>query len=286
MVKKSFTRVTLALDIIRRIENGPFGGYHELGIIKHQVDLFDEISIEDASKTQIECDNPLVPLDKHNICWRAVDLVREEFEIDKHVSIHIQKKIPVMGGLAGGSANGATTLMLLNELWNLGMNIDMLMKLGRRVGMDVPYYFTGRTAFDSETSDFPKAVPTDLKFVFILAVPDFGVATKDAYRGIDYSIIGRDSKKTEVMKKSFLENDRGAVLATVHNDFELSVFSAFPKLAQIKDELLQAGCVQAVMSGSGSTILGIAEDFRRAEEICRKLSFRTILTSTLSGVIS
>lgn len=281
MVQNSYTRITLALDIVKKLDKGEFAGYHELAIIKHQIDLYDVICIENASDINICCNNPMVPCDSRNICWKAVELIKKEFGINKSIKIDLQKNIPVMGGLAGGSANAATILMLLNEHWNLGLGAERLMELGRRLGMDVPYYFLGGTAFDSEASGVLKMIPTKLKFVFILAVPDFGVATKDAYQNIDYSVINSDRSKTDLMSVSLQSNDFCGVTKNMHNDFEKTVFKRFPRLEEMKQQLISAGCFQAIMSGSGSTIIGVTDNLEHARQIKQKLSFNTIISSSL-----
>jgi len=281
MVQKSYTRVTLALDIVKKLQDGPYAGYHELAIIKHQIDLYDTISVEEASYLSICCNNPLVPCDNNNICWKAVELIKNELKIDKSVKIDIEKNIPVMGGLAGGSANAATVLMLLNQFWQLNLSTDQLMQLGRKLGMDVPYYFLGGTAFDSEATGVLKKIQTALKFVFLLAIPDFGVSTGKAYQQLNYSLINNNRDKTGLMVNFLYDGDYHNVLKSMHNDFEHSVFLNYPELRNIKESLINAGCAQAIMSGSGSTIMGVADSISHAQEIQKKVPFKTIVVSTL-----
>jgi 4-diphosphocytidyl-2-C-methyl-D-erythritol kinase len=282
ITKNSHTRVTLALDIVRKIEEGSFAGYHELGAVKHAIDLCDTVTIEDSAFDVIECDDPAVPCDERNVCMKAVRLVRDEFAVGRHAAITLQKRIPVMGGLAGGSANAATTLDLLNELWELQLPLPRLIEIGRRVGMDVPFYFAGGTAFDSEAGMKLSPVPTTCTFTFVLAIPDFGVSTAEAYAGIDYGMINRDRRLTQTLRDALVTNDRKSVFTAMHNDFERPVFCRFPRLAVIKQELLEAGCRAAVMTGSGSTVIGIADDRAHAERIAAKISCRTIISETLN----
>ncbi|MCX7725269.1 MAG: 4-(cytidine 5'-diphospho)-2-C-methyl-D-erythritol kinase [Chitinispirillaceae bacterium] len=279
--KKSYTRITLALDIVDKIESGKYKGYHELSVIKHQIDLCDTIIIEPSSHLSMECNNPAVPCDERNLCLQAVTLLQEELKIDKQVKITLYKQIPVMGGLAGGSANAATTLLALNEMWKLHLSLKQLIELGRKLGMDVPYYFLGKTAFDSEAGGFLEPIPTDIKFTFVLALPDFGVSTADAYRRIDYKKINKKRHLTEEMKKNLLENNREGVLRCIHNDFEESVFLSYPALQKIKEEMIKAGCLAVSLSGSGSTIFGIASDLQHAVKIQKELSCKSIIALTL-----
>lgn len=281
MVERSYTRVTLALDIIRKIESGLFTGYHELGIIKHKIDLHDVITIEESPRMMLECDNPLVPCDQSNICWKAAVLLKEQFKIDSNVRIHLEKHIPVMGGLAGGSANAATTLSMLNSLWDLKLSNSQFMDLGRLLGMDVPFYFSTATAFDTEATGIVDPISHRTTFTFVLAIPGFGVSTKDAYGGIDYNEIGKSTTRTTQLISLLRQNNPHEIYPLMHNDFEYTVFKKHPHLADLKNQLINAGCKAAMMTGSGSTILGIADDCRHAAEIQSKINCKTIMTSSL-----
>ncbi|MFW5785560.1 MAG: 4-(cytidine 5'-diphospho)-2-C-methyl-D-erythritol kinase [Chitinispirillaceae bacterium] len=280
--RKSHTRITLALDIMRKLDSGPFRGYHELGIIKHQVLLHDVLHVKSSSELRIECETPFVPCDERNICWKAVELVKSRFGISENVSIHIEKQIPVMGGLAGGSANAATMLLILDELWDLNLSVEELSELGRSLGMDVPYFFYGKTAFDSESTGVLRPIPTELKLHFVLAIPEFGVSTKDAYGSLDYSLVGKRTCTTDQLREGLEQNHLEKVAQNMHNDFEYSVFGRFSRLREIRDSLLKAGCLSAVMSGSGSTLVGVAPSRAEAENVACSIDCRTIVTETLS----
>ncbi len=273
---KSFTRVTLALDIIKKITSGAFSGYHELAIIKHQIDLYDLISVKDSDSMSLSCNVEAVPCTSDNICWKAADLLKEMCNIDKNVHIDIDKNIPVMGGLAGGSANAAATIQLLNSYWELGLSTEIMMSVGRKLGMDVPFYFLGNTAFDSEATAVLYPIPAAAKFNFILAVPEFGVSTKAVYSSIDYFAIGKKTNDTEMLIEHLKNNDRN-IYQFLHNDFEHNVFREFPRLSELKNELLDAGCSAAILSGSGSTVLGLVENDLQIENIARRISCRTII---------
>jgi 4-diphosphocytidyl-2-C-methyl-D-erythritol kinase len=281
MVESSYTRITLALDIIRKINEGQFSGYHELGIVKHQIDLADVITIVESPRMELWCDHPLVPCDNTNICWKAADLLKQHFGIDKSLAISIEKHIPVMGGLAGGSANAATALSLLDKLWDLRLSTEQLMMFGRKLGMDVPFFFLGGTAFDSEATEQLEPVVSDFSFYFILAIPEFGVSTKEAYGGIDYSRIGNAVFETKLMIQKFGESKKNDVYSLMHNDFEFSVFSRYPRLRSLKSQLIDEGCLNAVMSGSGSTIIGVTDTYQAAEAIQKRIDCKTIITKTL-----
>lgn len=280
LTANAYTRLTLALDIAGRIPDGPYAGYHELGVIKHRIDLCDTVTVEDAAADAIECDDPLVPCDGANICLKAADILRRRCGIDRRVRITLLKRIPVMGGLAGGSADAATVFGLLNRLWGLNLAAPELIALSRGAGMDVPYYFMGGTAFDSEAGLRLEPVQSRCDFVFVLACPEFGVSTREAYGGIDYAAVGRAQEVTSRLRAALEQGDAPVAVQCMHNDFELSVFARFPRCAVIKKELLDAGCLAALLSGSGSTMIGIARNAPHAEEARRKVSCKTIIAAT------
>lgn len=268
---KSHTRITLGLDIIRKLTSGHWVGYHELGIVKHQIKLHDVISIEDSGATEIVCNHPDVPCDHRNICFRAVELVRSRFSIPETVCVTIEKRIPVMGGLAGGSANAATVLSMLNKYWELGLAASELMHLGRELGMDVPFYFCGSTAFDSESTGILTPVKTSLGFSFVIAVITPGVATAHAYRAIDYTMTGGKTALTASLIRALESGDRDSVVKSIHNDFEHSVFSSRPDIARVKDCFLRLGVRAAWMTGSGSTVVALVDNPVDAEPIARAM---------------
>ena len=283
---KSYARITLALDIIKKHTEGRFNGFHELGIIKHQIDLFDDIFISESSDLKIICDDPNVPVDGSNICWKVVALLKEEFNIDRNVCIEIKKNIPAQGGLAGGSSNAATTFNLLNKFWNLNLSFDELVKFGQKVGMDVPFFFVGGTAFDSESGGVLRKVETNAKFNFVLLLPDFGVSTAEAYKNIDYDQIAKNIKQTALMEKSLLNYKKedfnsNNFAQLMHNDFENSVFKYEPKLQNLKEEMINLGVEGVVMSGSGSTMIGLVENKEKTLKICEEVSCRAIAVESL-----
>jgi len=144
----------------------------------------------------------------------------------------------------------------------------------------VPFFFTGGTAFDTETASFPESIETSLEMSFVLAIPDFGISTREAYEGIDYSMTGKNQHRTDMMRNAFACDNLDTIVREMHNDFEISVFPRYPLLAEIKERLIRNGCRNAVMSGSGSTIIGITEDREHALDIQNKLGLTSIISST------
>jgi 4-diphosphocytidyl-2-C-methyl-D-erythritol kinase len=283
LTAKSYTRITLSLDIMEKIPDGPYQGFHVLGSVKHLISLHDIITVEESPEMRIVCDDPAVPADSTNSCWKACDLLKQKYGIHQNATISIRKKIPVKGGLAGGSANAATTLALLCDLWKINIDTGALITLSRGAGQDVPFYFAGPTAFDSEAGQDLTPIPNSLRFDVVLAMPDFGVSTKEAYRNIDYSLTAKHAERTSTMREAFAKNDRAGVIHNIHNDFELSVFQRYPKLEQIKYKLIENGCETAAMSGSGSTVIGILQSYKDFDRIKNKIGCPCLLVSSAHG---
>jgi 4-diphosphocytidyl-2-C-methyl-D-erythritol kinase len=279
----SYTRITLALDIIGKITRGPFTGFHELSTVKHLINLHDIISVEESKDFRIICSNPAVPLDATNTCHKVAEALKQRYNIPDNVTITINKNIPVKGGLAGGSANAATTMLLLCDMWDLSPDADTMVEIARSIGQDIPFYFFGPSAHDTEAGGHIETIMSNLRFDIILVMPDFGVSTKDAYATLDYALIGKYTNKTSLLQLAMQNNDRDAVLKNMHNDFELSVFKKHPKLAHIQSTLLENGCPGAIMSGSGSTVFGILESSKDYERIKKKIGFPTMLVSSSHG---
>ncbi|MGM0443279.1 MAG: 4-(cytidine 5'-diphospho)-2-C-methyl-D-erythritol kinase [Fibrobacterota bacterium] len=269
---RSYTRLTLALDVIRKLSSGPAAGRHELGIIKQEISLADDIILHPAEETGIICSHPDVPVNEDNICWQAVELLRREFGRKDSFVVEIIKRIPVQGGLAGGSTNAAAVLRSAAQQWGLGCSRQDLVRMGRTLGMDVPFYFYGGTAFDSEATEVLRPIATGLKLWYVLVIPSFGVSTKEAYGGLNYEKTGRNTALTTTMEEALAAGDYDGVCRAVHNDFEVSLDRSFPQIQALKRDLCRAGCDAAVLSGSGSTVVGIAATEKAAQDAARKFT--------------
>ncbi len=280
LYERSYARITLALDIVRKLTEGPYRGYHELHTIKHSIDLFDTIGIEESDFMALTCNREGIPCDERNLCWKAVELIRTEYGIKPCARIELNKRVPAGGGLAGGSSNAATVLALCNRLWKLGLTFEEFRNLGKRLGMDVPYYFAGGTAFDTEATGILLPIPTAVSLSFVLVLPDFGVSTASAYGNLDYSEVGRNQERTDALKGALTRNQITECIRNLHNDFEYSVFRSHPQLAEIKKALLDAGCEGAWMTGSGSTMVGVTRDRESALSISRELPYTVHVVST------
>jgi len=270
-------KINLTLDILRKLPSG----YHEIESVKQSVQIKDILTIRESENMRIRCNIPEVPLDSKNLVWKAVDLLKSRFGIEKNVEIDIKKNIPVGAGLGGGSSDAAATLNGLNKLWGLCLEEQELIGLASEVGCGCCFCISGGTAVVSGIGNEIKRIKTP-ELNLVVAYLDFQVSTRDAYSSLDYSQIGKN-RKTKRMIAAIEKENVNEIAENLHNDFEFSIFEMHPEIREIKKAMLENGALGSVMSGSGSAVFGIAESRKSAERICsilrQKLNF-AIATST------
>jgi 4-diphosphocytidyl-2-C-methyl-D-erythritol kinase len=200
------------------------------------------------------------------------------------VEIEIRKKIPVAAGLGGGSSNAATTLVVLNELFALGVPPGELMLLGSRLGADVPFFIQGKTAWATGIGDLLTPASPLPPFWLVLINPGFAVATADVYGKLN---LGLTSKTANYSIPPFYTSEELASLLA--NDLEVVTAGLFPVITLMKQRLLAAGAMGSIMSGSGPTVFGIFASEEKARRGVGKIAkeadpaWKIYLTSPLAG---
>ena len=256
---KSYAKINLNLKIGATREDG----YHELSSLMQQVNLFDVLTFRklDENKILIKCNKKELE-NENNIAYKAALLVKNRFNMDSGVEIDIEKNIPIGAGLAGGSGNAAVTLKALNELWNLNLKEDELIKLGRELGSDVPFQIVGKTALVEGTGEKITKADSIKEDDVLIIKPDVEISTKWAYEELD-------------KLKSIHQSE---------NDFESLVAVKYPIINEIKKELLDGGAVKALMSGSGPSVFGLFDNRVIAEKAYNNLKDKyhfVFLTKTI-----
>jgi 4-diphosphocytidyl-2-C-methyl-D-erythritol kinase len=264
----SYARITLALDIIKKLSDG----YHELETIKSRINLFDEITVDESNKTIVSCDKV-----DDTIVLKTITALQQKYHINKHVKVTIKKNIPVCGGLAGGSSNAGYILLALNKIWNSNIPREELVLFAREIGRDIPFFFYDGLVFDKEVDNDIHEIGVAPTFYVIIVNDGTQVSTKDAYSWLDYEKIG----KVKASQKILHLKDKKEILKCMHNDFEQFVFAKYPNLQKIKKELQGYG-LYALMSGSGSTIFGLSFDKKIIDNIYRKINYKyqTVIQTT------
>lgn len=250
----AYAKINLGLHIVGKRTDG----FHDIETIFHRTSLCDDIRLEPSDRISITCSVPGVPDDESNHCWKAVSLLRNELGIEKGASIHITKRIPMGAGLGGGSSDAATVLRMLPALWNIPAPMELLHSVALRIGSDVPYFLTDSTAYAEGRGERLRPVPLDLPYWILLVNPNIHVSTPWAYGALAARRNGAFPVRPSLGER-FAADPMGTILSA-ENDFEEVVFQQHPAISAVKQQLLNAGAVSSIMSGSGSTVYGLFTD--------------------------
>jgi len=270
--KPSPCKVNLLLNILGKRPDG----FHEIETVMQPVNLFDEIRFERGGNgIQLACDEPALPVDSTNLVYRAAGTFLQAAGISDGVRIRLQKKIPLAAGLGGGSANAATTLLALNELFGQPISIAKLNELAASLGSDVPFFLQNRPALATGRGE--KIQPLDffpaLRGRSLLLIhPGFGISTAWAYQSLarfPAALNGKPGRAAELIAK-LQTNNWPAVADGFYNSLEAPALEKYPVLALFQEFLRANGALAALMSGSGSTTFAIAENQSEAESLAEK----------------
>lgn len=241
-------KINLGLHVLAKRQDG----YHEIETIMAEIPLCDILELNEASEDSFAQTGIAVPSDgRANLCERAVALLRTQVQFPA-VSIHLRKQIPIGAGLGGGSSDASYTLKGLNALFNLGYSNTQLAEFAAQLGSDCPFFIEGGLQLAKGRGEQLQNLPAfQQKVQLVLCNPQLHVSTVHAYSGVKPN---NSRLSIEDMSRKGLDQ--------LQNDFEESVFEAFPKINQLKKDLLDSGAFYAAMSGSGSSVFGLfAKDF-------------------------
>ena len=255
---KSRAKINLSIDVLGKRQDG----YHLVEMIMQTIDLYDliEINEKDNDQITIKSTSDEIPLDCNNLVYKAANLIKKTFNINKGVEIHIKKNIPVAAGMAGGSSNAAAVLVGLNKLWNLNLSNQQLEKIGLKLGADVPFCINGGAVLASGVGEELTPIKGLTKDVCILVCkPDLFVSTKEVYECIDSKDI--DKRPNNKFLIECLKNEDTRQLAeNMFNVLEGVTMDKHPVIQQIKDIMTNNRALGAMMSGSGPTVFGLYEN--------------------------
>jgi 4-diphosphocytidyl-2-C-methyl-D-erythritol kinase len=284
----SFAKINCSLRILGQRPDG----YHEIRTVLQTVSLHDTLQFATAPDPEISlsCDSPVIPTDRNNLIVRAAMALRDRYEVRAGVRIHLEKRIPVQGGLGGGSSNGAVTLLGLAHLWKVSTKASELAELAAGLGSDVPFFLSGGRALATGTGTSITSLP-DLEVQDLLIVaPDSTVATAEAYKAFSSAALTtRNSVSILAISRgspNSWDSDQWSVSDDLGNDFEQVIFDIEPEIGRVKNALLQAGARSALLAGSGSSVFGIFDNReaqqRALEQIRSESSWRIFPCATLS----
>ncbi len=256
-------KINLFLEVLNRRPDG----YHNIETVFQSIDLHDVITLCENAKgvVEISCDNPRVPLDSSNLAYRAAELLLSESGKRYGVQIHIIKRIPIGAGLAGGSADAAATLIGLNEFWGLGYGVEELMRMGGRLGADVPFCIMGGTALGKKKGDELTRLASFDGIPIVVANPGFQISTAWAYEGLTNLRLTRTKKSANILIGKMQQRDVSDAGEELFNIFEDILTGQYPLIRKIKEEFIRSGALGTLMTGSGPTVFALARDDSSAQ---------------------
>ncbi|MFF2484429.1 4-(cytidine 5'-diphospho)-2-C-methyl-D-erythritol kinase [Paenibacillus sp. NPDC058071] len=252
--EKAPAKINLLLDVIRKREDG----FHEVEMIMTMVDLADRLEMEELPRDTIIISSQAgyIPLDEKNLAFQAAKLIKERYHVRKGVYIHLDKKIPVAAGLAGGSSDAAAALRGLNRLWGLNIPQDELCRLGAELGSDVPFCVTGGTALATGRGEQLTPIANPPQCWVVLAKPPINVSTADVYGKLRANELTAHPSASAMISAI----ERGSfhdICDGLGNVLENVTLDLYPEVRQLKESMQRLGADGVLMSGSGPTVFGL-----------------------------
>ncbi len=247
-------------------------GYHPLDTVYQAISLYDDVTVSTSAAWSVdvrpigEVDVSGVPLDETNIAVRAGRLLTAHHGIDRRAAIGISKGIPVAGGMAGGSADAAATLVALDRLWDLQTSDDDLLAIAAELGSDVPFSLLGGTAHGTGRGELVEQVADAGTWWWVVVPNAEGLATGEVYRAFDAQE-AQPADASDVVLAALAVADLGALAGALYNDLQTPALGLRAALRDTEADLRDAGARATLLSGSGPTFLGLVDDQDAAHEV-------------------
>lgn len=260
---KSFAKINLGLQVLEKRNDD----FHNINTIFARISLADSLEINKSSSDKIIIEGTPAfdfPI-QNNLIYKAADKLRTKENVPLGAKINVIKNIPMGAGLGGGSSNCAYTLKNLRKIWNLDENYNHDLIIAQTLGSDVPFFLKDGFAIGKSRGEKLEYFDIKLPWTILLVNPGIHIYTPDAFAQLNRNSEPRTSLNFKNILSKSLENP-SLLREYMINDFEKSVFKTHPEIAQIKSDLYSEGAFFALMSGSGSTLFGLFENHKLAEE--------------------
>lgn len=272
-----FVRVPAKVNLGLHVGPARRDGYHELATVFHAVSLYDDVSARPGTGITVEVTGGVrgVPVGPDNLAARAAQLLADHTGVPDGVHLRLTKRIPVAGGLAGGSADAAAALVACDALWRTGLTRDELREVAAGLGSDVPFLLLGGTALGTGRGERLTAALARGEYHWVLACSSEGLSTPAVYAECDRLRAGRAvgaPRVTPEMMHALRTGDPDALGACLVNDLQPAALGLRPDLARTMEVGLGEGALGAVVSGSGPTVVFLVRDSEAALDLSVALS--------------
>lgn len=272
-------RVPAKINLVLAVGPKRSDGYHELATVFQAISIYDEVEASAATDTTVAVRGTYadqVPTDESNLAVRAAATLAGYAGVRSGVRLQVHKRIPVAGGLAGGSADAAGSLVACDALWDTGLGRAELTGLGARLGSDVPFALAGGTALGAGRGERLTPIMVGGTFHWVMAVADGGLSTPDVYAELDRlrGADGAGDRDLDVgldVLTALRAGDAEALAGTLHNDLEAAACALVPSLRTTLETGRDLGALAGIVSGSGPTCVFLAQDAEHAGELADEL---------------
>lgn len=266
---KAYAKVNLGLDVVRRREDG----YHEVRMIMQTIRLFDRITIErnNSGNITLSTNLPYLPVNENNLVYKAIDIMRQKYHIRDGIHVDLYKRIPVAAGMAGGSTDAAAAFVGMNQMFELGVSQETLMEYAVGLGADIPFCIMRGTALSEGIGEVLTPLPPMPPCWFLVVKPTFSMSTKYVYENLTLNE-HTSHPDIDAMVLALAKGQLSDLTDLMGNVLEQVTQQHYPAIGKIKDCMKENGALNALMSGSGSTVFGIytkKEDAEKALEVCK-----------------
>ncbi len=265
MKLKAKAKINLSLDIVGKRADG----YHLLSSVFQSIDLYDEVTIEKSSEMSLTCSEASLS-GNDNLAFKVAKLMKDKFGFDNNYNIHINKKIPLAAGLAGGSTDAAAVIKGINELENLSLSIEEMIDLALPLGADIPFCLVGGTALVEGIGEEITPIKAEQFYHLLLVNPAKELSTKKVFQQFSLDTMENRPHNKDLIN-ALAQSDYKGFITSLANVLEQPAMHLMPEIAEIKKLLLHSGADYAQMSGSGASVFGIFKTRQQAEQAQQKI---------------
>jgi 4-diphosphocytidyl-2-C-methyl-D-erythritol kinase len=258
----AYAKVNLYLAVFEKRSDG----YHEIKSILQNISISDKLTFEESDRFEVISNLPIRP--KENLVTKAAQAIMPKNKIN--VKITLTKNIPIAAGLGGGSSDAAATLIGLNNLFNLGQTNDELLEHAKKIGADVPFFLKDGTALIEGMGEKVSPLVNNTNLSYIIAKPQYGVRSHEAYHRFDEEP-GKIIPPIDDLIEALKNGDDKKTAANIANMLEPPVINGHPQIQLIKEKALEAGALNAMLSGSGSSVFCLADSKEAAKNVAKSL---------------
>ncbi len=276
MKDRAYAKINLALDVFNVRDDG----YHDIKSIMIPINFYDELEIRVVDVDEYICNKPYIKFNEKNSIIKMIDIVKDKYNINDHFYINLRKSIPTQAGLGGGTSDAGSALRILKKLYRLDLSKQEERDICVAVGADVLFNYYNKAAVVEGIGDIITPIEVKKKYHVLLVKPFKGVSTKQAYDNLNMDIC--DHPNIDILKMSLEEGT--CIDGLMSNSLEQPSLLLNKDVKIIKDLLIDNGCKNVLMSGSGSCVFAISEDeeeIKRLNEQVKNSKYFTRLTSTL-----